>query len=1573
MAFRMRWPTEHGTITQPFGARPRYYGKYGLPGHEGIDFMAPEGSELYAVAPGFVADVRLDGNADPNRKPYGNQVRIQHDDGYLSVYAHLSRAVVVRGQRIEAGQLIGLAGNSGNSFGAHLHLSLKKDGATASGETSYPHDLIDPTPHLTSFDDGRPEQPSPPDETTLDVQVESSELGYLNMRRAPHTDGELMLKLEHGEVVGALEDEAVARSKVGQHDQWLWVRTSASREPAETAGKTGYVAAWYLTLPEEEPAPEPEVEVTFVVVDSPEQPLNLRSEPDIGAEKVGEMAHGTVLKATGAPDEVRRRVGREGAWLRVRTPGGRTGYAAAWYLKLQTALPVVPQPAGEPTKYVQVESPEYGLRVRGGPGVEHDQVWWVPHGTVLESLEDERTTGRKVGQEEQWLHVRTPAMWEGYVAAWYVRAPQEDGREGATASDVPAAISPHIHGIHAATLGEDPHTRGAIRGLYESRNKKGWIFFTEVCGRDPGGLGPNEDMRNRLWGWASQGYGVIVRLNNGYEPTGTLPRREHYDAFAAAAARWVELYLKRPELGPDDYAWTIQVANEQNNPREHPGGWDDPQEHITAEMYAEAFNKTYARIKDVLPNAIVCPGAVDPYNYMPMKLLDGAHWRPLDYFTTMLEQIDALDGIILHAYMHGPDPGRVTSLARFGGGTGPLHDHYFDFQIYRLFMERIPGRWKDVPAYITEINHICRPPAAPECSDPDAMGWVDGSTPEQKRIVHAIYDEINRWNARPHAQQILCGLLYRWTGDAWAIENKPGILEAFKQSLGQDYRWRKTPAVTRAVAFGPPEQAREPVEERRIVQPDDLQRIRGIGPKSEMVLNTLGIQVFEQLARYEPEQLEKLIAETGLQTRDLETWPEQAREIVEEQEETEKKQPPTRSTRHPGREDMADDAEVLTFNGINGATGGYELPPMTAHDIASIALGEEMDAEHLQELEDRRTRGMAAALELVADVDARDLAQTGWGVIFAHSDEESGAVNEIKEALGDLLEHRREQATKQEERRYREFTGVDAYRPNESKLAFLERHGVGPGPADPDLMPYYLLIVGDPEAIPYRFQYQLDVQYAVGRIHFDTLEEYAQYARSVVEAETNGLALPRQAVFFGVRNEDDRATKLSATELVTPLGEEVAAHRTDWMVETYLAEQATKAHLGQLMGGEKTPALLFTASHGMGFPNGHRRQLPHQGALLCQDWPGPEAWQEAIPEDFYFSADDVGGDARLLGLMAFFFACYGAGTPRLDDFAHRGFQEREPIAPHPFVARLPRRLLGHPKGGALAVVGHVERAWGYSFTWGRSGRQLAVFESTLQRLMAGYPVGSAIEYFNERYAELSTELSLLLEDIEFGAERNDTRLAGLWTANNDARAYTIIGDPAVRLPVVEEDAAPPERPEGRPTIAGVAAVTETPTETEEAEAAEPPDEGAEEAAAEVTEAPQEELTSFDEVAFALGQERSGLGKSLKDFTHELARALGRAADDISSLEVITYASDDMEAVEYDFETKKLTGQATPRALTRIAFDGDTQNCIPRKQEAVDEALWRIHLEMVKEAQDNRAEFLGAVAELATRLLEILDL
>jgi hypothetical protein len=157
------------------------------------------------------------------------------------------------------------------------------------------------------------------------------------------------------------------------------------------------------------------------------------------------------------------------------------------------------------------------------------------------------------------------------------------------------------------------------------------------------------------------------------------------------------------------------------------------------------------------------------------------------------------------------------------------------------------------------------------------------------------------------------------------------------------------------------------------------------------------------------------------------------------------------------------------------------------------------------------------------------------------------------------------------------------------------------------------------------------------------------------------------------------------------------------------------------------------------------------------------------------------------GLVAFFFACYGGGTPQFEDFARRGRVPAQ-IAPRPFIAALPQALLGHPAGGALAVIAHVERAWGYSFMWPGAGRQSAVFKSTIHELLAGRRVGHAMEPFGRRYAELSTDLTGEMNDRRARRPRpeadtleEDEALSGMWTANNDARSYVVLGDPAIRL------------------------------------------------------------------------------------------------------------------------------------------------------------------------------------------------
>ena len=483
--------------------------------------------------------------------------------------------------------------------------------------------------------------------------------------------------------------------------------------------------------------------------------------------------------------------------------------------------------------------------------------------------------------------------------------------------------------------------------------------------------------------------------------------------------------------------------------------------------------------------------------------------------------------------------------------------------------------------------------------------------------------------------------------------------------------------------------------------------------------------------------------------------------------------------------------DLLYFNGINGDTGSYDLDPMTAARLFDVLRGVDEEA-NIKELQYRVQWENDKHLGVVEGIDATKIEEAGWGVIFP-ADMEGKFVPAVKDALKPLLDLRREQAGDY----FRIYEGVDALRPGESKSDFLVRHGVPPAdPANPEKMPYYLLLVGDPEQIPYRFQSQLDVQYAVGRIHFETLPEYANYAASVVAAETGQVTLPKQAAFFSVMNPDDPATALSTTRLMEPLLTQMQPELQEWRLESFVREQASKAQLAKLLGGDQTPALLFTASHGVPFTAGSERQLPHQGALLCGDWPGPKAWagRGAIPQDHYFAGDDLTSDANLLGMIAFFFACYGGGTPMHDDFPKPGTNRLNQIAPKPFVSRLPMHMLGREKGGALAVIGHVERAWGASFTWARNIEQTDVFKSTLQHMMEGKPVGSALEYFNSRYATWATELSTTLRDVHFGLEVEPVNISSMWTAHNDARGYAIIGDPAVRLKLAQNGDGAQARP-----------------------------------------------------------------------------------------------------------------------------------------------------------------------------------
>jgi hypothetical protein len=631
---------------------------------------------------------------------------------------------------------------------------------------------------------------------------------------------------------------------------------------------------------------------------------------------------------------------------------------------------------------------------------------------------------------------------------------------------------------------------------------------------------------------------------------------------------------------------------------------------------------------------------------------------------------------------------------------------------------------------------------------------------------------------------------------------------------------------------------------------------------------------------------------------------------------------------------MSSPSDLLVFNGINGSTGEYALPPTPVEVIARVARGETFDKQVLSELQRRRQRDSEARFAVKEGVDPKNLDETGWGVIFAF-----GAEPAIYEALTPLFTLRKAQANAKREGLYREFRDADAYRPGESKLNFLNRHGVGPGPVDPDVIPYYLLIVGDPDTIPFRFQYQLDVQYAVGRIHFETVAEYAAYARSIVAAETGTLALAKRAAFFAVANNGDMATKLSHDELATPLAAWAAdpkQNKQGWSVDSYFAEAATKAQLTSLLGAD-APAFLFTASHGMCYANGDVRQLAKQGALLCQDWPGP-SFHGTLPDDFFYSGDDLAGDANILGTIAMHFACFGAGTPMRSDYTASG--QPDTIAPQSFLGRLPQRMLAHPRGGALAVIGHVERAWGCSFHWDRAGSQTEVFKSTIKRLMEGHPVGSAVEYFNGRYAELSSDLSIQLEEAKHGAKVDPYLLAELWTANNDARGYAVIGDPAVRLHLLKD-----LQPIQRPALEVISVAVPDPILS----AVPSPAPAANQLIA--------NYDVFDSVKSA--------ATSLQDAARRIGEWLAGTFETVTSVHVSTYVSEDLSQAKY--ENGVFSG-ATLRAVTIANLDGNTLLCVPENNGTVDDALWKIHSDVFDKALANRIELLKTSAAIAASLV-----
>jgi murein DD-endopeptidase MepM/ murein hydrolase activator NlpD len=123
----LQWPIQlvsdggKGRLTQHFGEVSNLY--RGKP-HNGTDIGAPVGTPVFAAADGVVKWTDKNDRSAWSKYQYGTYVLLEHPDKLATLYAHLSRFVVARGEVVKRGQLIGYSGNTGYSTGPHLHFGV---------------------------------------------------------------------------------------------------------------------------------------------------------------------------------------------------------------------------------------------------------------------------------------------------------------------------------------------------------------------------------------------------------------------------------------------------------------------------------------------------------------------------------------------------------------------------------------------------------------------------------------------------------------------------------------------------------------------------------------------------------------------------------------------------------------------------------------------------------------------------------------------------------------------------------------------------------------------------------------------------------------------------------------------------------------------------------------------------------------------------------------------------------------------------------------------------------------------------------------------------------------------------------------------------------------------------------------------------------------------------------------------------------------------------------------------------------------------------------------------------------
>ncbi len=333
-------------------------------------------------------------------------------------------------------------------------------------------------------------------------------------------------------------------------------------------------------------------------------------------------------------------------------------------------------------------------------------------------------------------------------------------------------------------------------------------------------------------------------------------------------------------------------------------------------------------------------------------------------------------------------------------------------------------------------------------------------------------------------------------------------------------------------------------------------------------------------------------------------------------------------------------------------------------------------------------------------------------------------------------------------------------------------------------VPQYVLILGQPEQIPFQLQSILQVVAKVGRLGFTHLDHLQTYIEKLLRLENAADPhVKAKAVFFAPDHGRPDPTYFSRHYLAKPLAEHVLSN-SKIAVRTLLGNDATKEQL--LAEFPSRPAVLFIASHGLGATSESAEQQQRQNGAICCHHLGPLAEKSLI------SADDVSSSQPCFeGAIVFQMACFGYGTPACSGFEHWFGHRLKVYAETEFLAALPQKLLAHPQG-PLAYIAHLDTAFLHGFTdvadpniAERWHPRISPFVRALDRLLQGQPCGFAVDGFYERAAFCNRYITDIYDRQQRGnltwTYQVKASFLDRWILRGDSQNYMVLGDPGARI------------------------------------------------------------------------------------------------------------------------------------------------------------------------------------------------